>query len=129
MGSMESKLSQQQLRAYAKLSLDELDKFCKHTAARSSGAGGQSVNTADSKVLSRFIPDSTIKAVSQRERSQYQNRRANLKKIHLKLLDLSCPEKERFDTQPTRSSQIRRVDEKKKKGALKKSRSHDFDEE
>lgn len=126
---MNDKLSKEELRHYAHLSLDELDRFCAHTTARSSGPGGQSVNTTDSKVLTRFMPDPTIRATSQRERSQYLNKRANLKKIHLKLLNLSTPKIERLDTKPSRASQARRLDAKKKRSAIKKSRSKDFDDE
>lgn len=126
---MEERLTKEQLRLYAQLSLDELDKLCTHTTARSSGPGGQSVNTTDSKVLTRFAPDSSIRAVSQRERSQYLNRRANLKKIHLRLVELSLPEKKRVDTKPSKAAHARRLYAKKKRSTLKKSRAKGFDDE
>ena len=126
---MSEELPQQQLAYYASLSLDELDTFCAHTMARSSGPGGQSVNTTDSKVLTRFIPDCTIRAVSQRERSQYLNRRANLQKIHDKLVELSTPKKKRLKTNPSRASKAKRLSDKAKRGALKRSRSKDFEGE
>lgn len=126
---MTQKLSLKELAAYARLSLDELDKYCTHTASRSSGPGGQSVNTTDSRVQSRFAPDPSIRASSQRERSQYLNRRANLKKIHDKLVVLSTPEKKRVDTKPSKAAQEKRLTEKKKKSAIKKSRAAGLDED
>lgn len=124
---MTEKLTKEELASYAHLPLDELDRFCAHSASRSSGPGGQSVNTTDSKVLTRFMPDTSIRATSQRERSQYLNRRANLKKIQKKLLALSEPETPRVDTKPSRTSQAKRIDAKKKRGALKKARTQGFD--
>jgi ribosome-associated protein len=124
-----SELSLKELKFFSQLSLDELDGYCTHKTARSSGPGGQSVNTTDSKVMTRFNPDSSIRATSQRERSQYMNRRANLKKIQAKLIALSTPEIARISTKPTKSSQLRRLDEKTRRSTIKKSRAKNFDEE
>jgi ribosome-associated protein len=123
------KLSSSELKRYAHLPLDALDAYCTHRATHSSGAGGQSVNTSDTKVLSVFTPDPTIRAVSQRERSQYQNRRANLEKIHKKLLVLSTPRKVRVKTKPSKAAQQRRLDAKTHRATLKRTRRKKFDDE
>ncbi|MDR0876105.1 MAG: hypothetical protein LBN12_07850 [Clostridiales Family XIII bacterium] len=123
------RLSFSELRRYAHLPLDVLDAYCTHRATHSSGAGGQSVNTSDTKVLSVFGPDPSIRAVSQRERSQYQNRRANLEKIHKKLVFLSTPQKVRIDTKPSKAAQQRRLDAKTRRASVKRSRMKNFDEE
>jgi ribosome-associated protein len=124
-----SELTLRELRLYAHLPLDELDVYCTHQTSRSSGPGGQSVNTTDSKVLSIFTPDPSLRAVSQRERSQYLNRRANLAKIHKQLMALATPPKQRIDTKPSKAAQQRRLDAKLHRGAIKKTRKKDFDEE
>jgi ribosome-associated protein len=120
------RLTLSELRRYAHLSLDALDAYCTHQASHSSGAGGQSVNTSDSKVLSIFSPDPAIRAVSQRERSQYLNRRANLAKIHKKLLALSTPSKLRIGTKPSKASQQRRLEAKAHRGSVKRTRRKEF---
>ncbi|GHU61145.1 peptide chain release factor [Clostridia bacterium] len=116
------KLTRRELRQYAHLSLDALDAYCTHQASRSSGPGGQAVNTSATKVLSIFTPDPSIRAVSQRERSQYLNRRENLAKIHKKLLNLSTPVKMRIDSKPSKAAQQRRLDAKAHRSAIKKTR-------
>jgi protein subunit release factor B len=123
------KLSLSELKRYAHLPLDALDAYCTHSATHSSGAGGQSVNTSDTKVLSVFTPDPSIRAVSQRERSQYQNRRANLEKIHKRLVVLSTPKKVRVKTKPSKAARQKRLDAKAHRARLKRTRRKKFDEE
>jgi ribosome-associated protein len=123
------KLSLSELKRYAHLPLETLDGYCTHRATHSSGAGGQSVNTSDTKVLSVFTPDPTIRAVSQRERSQYQNRRANLEKIRKRLVALSTPRKVRVKTKPSKAAQQRRLEAKTHRATQKRTRSKKFDDE
>jgi ribosome-associated protein len=122
-------LAQKDFMFYARLSLEELDRYCTHQTARSSGPGGQGVNTTDSKVLTRFNPNPAIRAVSQRERSQYLNRKANLQKIHKKLLALSTPTKQRIGTKPSKAANAKRLAAKTHRSTIKKSRRKNFDEE
>jgi ribosome-associated protein len=124
-----SELTIKELQFYAQLSLDELDGYCAHKAARSSGPGGQSVNTTDSKVMTQFIPCSTIRATSQRERSQLLNRRANLQKIHKKLVILTTPVVKRVKTKPSKAAQARRLAHKTRRSTVKRFRQKDFDDE
>ncbi len=119
--------------------------------SRSSGAGGQNVNKTDSRVeivfnvsdsksLSpyqkhRILIHNDVKLTNgciciavQDRRSQYQNRQLALGRLTLTLRELlkQTPKKRRV-TMPTRSSQKKRVDSKKKRGELKKNRQLKID--
>ena len=114
--------------------------------SRSSGAGGQNVNKTDSRVeivfnvneskaLSPYqkhrisiqndvkLTNGCICIAVQDKRSQYQNRQLALRRLFSTLHKiLTPPPKKRRKTIPTRSSQRRRVELKKKRGELKKNR-------
>ena len=119
--------------------------------SRSSGAGGQNVNKTDSRVEIVFnVSESTtltpyqkhrisiqdkvkltngcISIVVQARRTQYQNRLLALSRLASTLRELLKPlPKKRRVTVPTRSSQRKRVESKKKRGELKKSRQSKID--
>ena len=119
--------------------------------SRSSGAGGQNVNKTDSRVeivfnvfesktltpyqKHRISIQAEIKLINgciciavQDKRTQYQNRQLALTRLTsiLRVL-LKPPPKKRRETKPTRSSQRKRVESKKKRGELKKSRQSKID--
>tara|TARA_Y100001968_G_scaffold225071_1_gene207853 strand:- start:23 stop:445 length:423 start_codon:yes stop_codon:yes gene_type:complete len=119
--------------------------------SRSSGPGGQNVNktdsrvevvfnVSDSKALSPYqkqkilnhhdvkLTNGCICIAVQSKRSQYQNRQLALSRLSSNLRELlkQSPKKRRV-TMPTRSSQRKRVDSKKKRGELKKNRQSIID--
>ena len=119
--------------------------------SRASGAGGQNVNKTDSraeivfnvsesKTLTPYqkyrisiqdevtLSNGCICIAVQDKRTQYQNRQLALSRLTLTLRELlKPPRKERRETIPTRSSQRRRVESKKKRGELKKNRQSKID--
>tara|TARA_Y100001968_G_scaffold274322_1_gene267461 strand:- start:657 stop:1130 length:474 start_codon:yes stop_codon:yes gene_type:complete len=119
--------------------------------SRSSGAGGQNVNKTDSRVeivfnvsasktltqyqKHRILIQDEVKLTNgciciavKDKRTQYQNRKLALSRLTLILRELlKPPPKKRRETKPTRSSQRKRVEAKKKRGQLKKSRQSKID--
>ena len=119
--------------------------------SRSSGAGGQNVNKTDSraeivfnvsesKTLTPYqkyrisiqdevkLSNGCICIAVQDKRTQYQNRQLALSRLTSTLRELlKPPRKERRETIPTRSSQRRRVESKKKRGEIKRNRQSKID--
>jgi len=114
--------------------------------SRSSGPGGQNVNKIesrveiifnleDSKVLNDYqkeilkrnlknkLVNNNLRLVVQEHRNQLLNRQLALMKLSSIIKNaLNNPFKLRKSTQPTKASQNKRVEVKKKRGELKKSR-------
>ena len=114
--------------------------------SRSSGPGGQGVNTTDSRVelswdaanstaltdaqrdrvLSRLghrLVDGVITIAASEQRSQLRNREAARARLAALLLDaLEPPGPPRRATRPSRSARDRRIESKKKRGSLKAQR-------
>ncbi len=111
-------------------------------AMRAQGAGGQHVNKVSSAIHLRFdiqassLPpfykeellklrdhrisdDGVITIKAQQHRSQEQNRAEALERLQLLIQSVGIPRKIRRATKPTRSSQNRRIESKKKAGRLK----------
>jgi protein subunit release factor A len=63
---------------------DALLAECRVNTFRSTGHGGQSVNTTDSAVRLRHVPTGEV-VVARRERSQYLNKRAALGQLRTRL--------------------------------------------
>ncbi|KGG14851.1 MULTISPECIES: alternative ribosome rescue aminoacyl-tRNA hydrolase ArfB [unclassified Prochlorococcus] len=119
--------------------------------SRSSGAGGQNVNKTDSRVeivfnisesrtltpyqKHRMSTQDKIKLINgciciavQDKRTQYQNRQLALTRLASIIRELlKSPPKKRRKTIPTRSSQNKRVESKKKRGELKRIRQSKID--
>ena len=119
--------------------------------SRSSGAGGQNVNKTDSRVEILFnvsesktltpyqkhrisiqdkmkLINGCICITVQEKRTQYQNRQLALSRLASTLRKLlKPPPKKRRETIPTRSSQRKRIESKKKRGELKRNRQSRID--
>ncbi len=114
--------------------------------SRSPGPGGQAVNTSDTRVELLFAPAGStaftesqrarlvrnlaeamtqgyVSVVASEHRSQLRNRRAAEDRL-VELLEeaLQPPPPPRVPTRPSRASQQRRVEQKKKRGATKRLR-------
>lgn len=101
---------------------DELLAQCDVEVFRASGPGGQSVNTADSAVRLRHRP-SGVTVVARRERSQLLNKRAALKRLRARLVELNAPPpEERVPTRKSRAVRRSEVDAKVQRGRVKRLR-------
>jgi ribosome-associated protein len=114
--------------------------------SRSSGPGGQSVNTADSRVelsydvasspalpayareriltrLSSRLTDGVLTVTASEQRSQLQNRRAARGRMANLLREaLAPPEPPRIPTRPSRGARERRLADKRRRSEVKRSR-------
>jgi ribosome-associated protein len=117
------------------------------TATRSSGPGGQHVNTTDSRVQVRFDVSASpslsaglrrrlrerlagridksgaVRVASQRFRSQIQNREAALARLAQLLRDALLVEAPRVATRPSRSKKEQRLREKHRHAEIKRERT------
>jgi ribosome-associated protein len=115
--------------------------------SRSSGPGGQSVNTADSRVELRFdlagtaalpsvlkqraldrlgrrLVDGELVVTAAEHRSQLQNRRAAEARLVALLADaIAPPARSRKATRPSRNAVQARLESKKRRGDIKRLRS------
>lgn len=114
--------------------------------SRSSGPGGQSVNTSDSRAelsydvarstalsdlqrtraldrLASRLVDGVLTVAASEQRSQLQNREAAERRLAQLLREaVAPPPRARRPTKPTRGSQERRLQEKKQRGEVKRTR-------
>jgi ribosome-associated protein len=120
--------------------------------SRSSGPGGQSVNTSDSRVELRFdlagspslppavksrlsrrlaprLLDGTIVIVASEHRSQLRNREAARARLAILLRDaLAPPPPPRRPTRPPRGAREERLADKRRRGEIKRRRRFQTDD-
>jgi ribosome-associated protein len=119
--------------------------------SRSSGPGGQSVNTADTRVelsfdvahsaalpeyararalerlSGRLSDDGVLTVVASEQRSQLLNRRAARGRLAAQLREaIAPPQRQRIPTRPGRAAKERRIAEKRQRGAVKRNRRLDI---
>lgn len=114
--------------------------------SRSSGPGGQNVNKLDTRVevivdldampaltesergvirqrlRSRLDRDGHLCVVSQRSRSQWQNRQTALERAAELIHDALTPRTPRVPTRPTSTSRHKRVESKRRRSGIKSNR-------
>lgn len=118
------------IRAMARASLalddDMLMAECDVDLFVASGPGGQHRNKTESAVRLTHRPSGIVVTATER-RSQIQNRIVALARLREKLEKLTFVPRPRRPTKPTRSSQERRLSEKKRDSQVKKQRRSDYD--
>jgi ribosome-associated protein len=117
--------------------------------SRSSGPGGQHVNTTDTRVelvwslrdspsltdtqrdlvqrkLRNRVTDGVITIVSSEYRSQHRNREAARVRLEELVAQALVPPKPRHATKPSKGARQRRLDAKKQRGDLKRGRGGEW---
>ena len=128
------------------------DDEVRFEATRSGGPGGQHVNTSSTRVTlvfdlvaSRALDDATkaviarklatrisgeglLRVTVQKHRSQKMNRDGSVERFAELLREALTEQKPRRKTRPTAGARAKRIDEKKKRGGIKKTRGGRFEE-
>jgi len=121
--------------------------------SRSSGPGGQSVNTTDSRVelsfdirrspslterdkhralgrLAARLSDGVVTVAAETERSQLMNREEARARLAALLREaVAPPPPPRVPTKPSRGAKERRLAEKRRRGRIKRDRRYDTDDQ
>lgn len=95
--------------------------LCDVETFRSSGSGGQHVNTTDSAVR-LTLRDYNIAVTSQKERSQYLNKMECIRKLREKVARLNYRPLKRIATRKSRSQKETDLNKKSKHSSKKKMR-------
>lgn len=125
---------------------ESLRKECTFKAVRSGGSGGQHVNKVSTKIeltfdiaaslcftdeqksllleklSNRIVGDTVLRIVSDAERSQFRNKEDAFQRLTDLLISALQPVKKRKKTRVPKGVQEKRIDEKKKRGAIKRNR-------
>jgi ribosome-associated protein len=108
--------------------------------SRSSGPGGQHAQKSETRVVAVFDVEASnaltptqkrrviaragpvLRAVAQDERSRARNRELALERLAATLREALRVERKRTPTRPTAAARARRLDEKRRRGEVKRSR-------
>lgn len=100
---------------------EKLLALCDVETYRSSGSGGQHVNTTDSAVRIRYRPCNIV-VTCQKERSQYLNKMECLRKLREKVARLNYRPLKRIPTKMSKGKKEAGLDKKIKHGEKKRLR-------
>jgi len=101
---------------------ESLERDCDLEFFVAGGPGGQHRNKVETGVRLTHRPSGTVVTATER-RSQSANRDAAYERLAGKLETMQRVQKKRRATKPSTASKRRRVDEKKKRGEIKQSRT------
>jgi protein subunit release factor B len=101
---------------------DDVLRECEVETFRASGPGGQHVNKTESAVRLRHLPSGVV-VTSQQERSQHRNKAICLQKLREKMEQLNYRAPTRVPTRIPRSARKRTLEEKSRRGQIKRLRS------
>jgi len=108
---------------------DALLAECDVQVFHASGAGGQSVNTADSAVRLKHRPTG-VTVVARRQRSQLLNKRDALERLRAKLEQLNAPPPApRIARRKSRNRRAIELEDKTRRGVIKRLRRPPVGEE
>jgi protein subunit release factor A len=94
---------------------------CRVDVYRSSGPGGQSVNTTDSAVRLTHLPTGIV-VTCQDERSQLRNKQKAVTRLRVRIEELQTVPEERRPTKPSRGAKEARLQGKRELSEKKQSR-------
>jgi ribosome-associated protein len=101
---------------------EDLLRECEVQTFRSSGPGGQHVNTTESAVRLRHLPSGVV-VTSQQERSQHRNKALCLQRLRRKVAQMNYRPAQRVPTRVSRTAKNRTLEEKARRSQIKRLRS------